>query len=1072
MTTDPTIREQGYQYFLQEAPELLHVLEQGLLSLREDCSLNKVNTLMRATHTLKGAAASVGLETISTVAHSLEDVLNAICKPDVVIDSEAEALLFEGFECLRLPLTAEFTGGTCNHAEILDRTATVFAQLQEKLGDYFSRESHLPTSTELGFDITQSIFEVGVTQRLDQIAAVLEQGQPAEIRLTLQTQSEIFLGLAESLNLPRFGAIAQLVLTALEQSPDQEAIIAQQALQEFRAAQAVILAGDRSQTGQASDVLQQLANLADPALDRLSPVTEIANVSNVSNITDITNLTNITDTTDVIDIINSEPSISPENQGADQAARQSFFDSIWGGKAVSSTSNSATPDVTPDVTHSVIQDVTQDITSDLTSDLSVEPTVLKALPSEESTHTHSRGMAPAPTLRVNVEHLDQLNYLVEELLIGQNRQSLQDEQVQAAIKVLYTRLEQHRQLLYQLQELRDRSSLSEQSQTARNLGQGDKKKQRPPLQLLKSLLHNHFDPLELDRYNETQLIAQSLLDDAVQLTEAIDAIDLFTRQFGQTQAKQQRLLTSARDALMSARMMPLGDILNRFPAVLQQLARLHNKPVALNLKGIDILVDKVIAEQLHAPLLHLVRNAFDHGIENVETRRQRGKPEQGQLEIYAYNQGRYLMIEVRDDGDGLDFEQIRQQAIERHLISPEQIDQMNSGQLTELLFESGFSTAVHVNDLSGRGIGLNVVRNQIQALQGTVTVVSEPGQGTVFTLEVPLSLTVAKLFLCQSDSKTYALFADAVEQVLIPQPDQIQVRKRGNVLRWGEGADRQWVPIYPMAKALIYQGLIAQIPIQADSVQVSPVQTGYAAKPEPRIILIRHQGSLVGLEVDHLLEEQELVIRPLGALIKAPSYVYGISILAEGRLALVVDAATLVTELFTRQSNSSIGNAFNSSSLPSSPEQWQLATSQSLPILSGSKPPQESGQRVLIVEDSITTRRTLSLTLQKAGYQVLQAKDGYEAIEQLHCHPDIQVVLCDIEMPRMNGFEFLKHRQQDPVIVNIPVITLTSRSGEKHRRLAEHLGAAAYITKPYLEQKLLEIVAKVCEMHTLNSGRC
>jgi chemotaxis family two-component system sensor histidine kinase/response regulator PixL len=263
--TDPTIREQTYRYFLQEAPELLQVLEQELLSLREDYSINKVNTLMRATHTLKGAAASVGLETIQTVAHSLEDIFKALFNPDLSIDPEIEALIFEGFECLRLPLTAELTGGQVNNAEILDRTAAIFAQLQEKLGDCFGHEAYLPSSVELGFDLTQSIFEVGVNQRLDELAAAITRANPEEVATTLRAQAEVFIGLAESLNLQGFGAIAQVAIAALDTAPTQAITVAQIALADLRAGQAAVLVGDRTQGGQPSPALQQLARLTTSA---------------------------------------------------------------------------------------------------------------------------------------------------------------------------------------------------------------------------------------------------------------------------------------------------------------------------------------------------------------------------------------------------------------------------------------------------------------------------------------------------------------------------------------------------------------------------------------------------------------------------------------------------------------------------------------------------------------------------------------------------------------------------------------------------------------------------------------
>ncbi|HEY9650494.1 MAG TPA: Hpt domain-containing protein, partial [Coleofasciculaceae cyanobacterium] len=288
MTNDPTIREQSYRYFLQEAPELLQVLEQELLGFRENYNINKVHNLMRTTHTLKGAAASVGLETIKSVAHSLEDIFKAFFNPDVAVDAEIEALLFEGYECLRLPLTAELTGRPINHGEILDRTAHVFAKLHEKLGDCLSEDAQIPTSVELGFDVTQSIFEVGVTQRLEAIASVIDSGNPTEIAATLRTQSEVFQGLAESLNLPGFGAIAQAVLVALETHPEQVMTIAQAAQRDFAAAQVAVLNGDRTQGGQPSPILQQLSGLVThldveshqsvSTTDPISPVVEFTDL--------------------------------------------------------------------------------------------------------------------------------------------------------------------------------------------------------------------------------------------------------------------------------------------------------------------------------------------------------------------------------------------------------------------------------------------------------------------------------------------------------------------------------------------------------------------------------------------------------------------------------------------------------------------------------------------------------------------------------------------------------------------------------------------------------------------------
>jgi two-component system, chemotaxis family, sensor histidine kinase and response regulator PixL len=1037
MTFDPSIREQGYQYFLQEAPELLQVLEQGLLSLREDHSINKVNTLMRATHTLKGAAASIGLDTIATVAHSLEDVFKTFCNPDVEIDLEVETLLLEGFDCLRLPLKAEFAGEPINHFEVLDRTATVFAQLQEKLGDCFGQDAHLPTSAELGFDVTLSIFEVGVAQRLDQLAIVLADDNHQEIISAFRSQAEVFLGLAESLNLPGFGEIAQVTITALDNHPAQAVTIAKSALSDFKSGQAAVLGGDRSQGGQASKALLQIARRTSHPLKEIKPLASEQPRKTTGVWGTLTNLFKFfqededaarpptqLSTSPTARLLpasdRAEPSVQtirePQNSELHNQESAILLETIWGGQAVSSD---LAAEQSPLLLTAAIE-TSQPEPKQLTS-------TAKIPSSQGSRSAVSQKSTLSPTVRVNVEHLDRLNYSVGELLTNQNRQSLQTEQTQAEIRTLYTRLRQQQQQLDQLQDWIYRQS---KEQKAKGL-----------------------TPRKSKQLGELQLLAQRLLADAVQVTEATDAIDLFVQQSSQTLEKQGRLLIGTRDALIEARMLPLGYILDRFHRVLQQLETLHDKQVILELQGTEVMVDKVVVEKLYDPLLHLVRNAFDHGVEPAAIRQQRGKEEVGQIKIIAHNQGRRLLIEVRDDGNGLNFDQIRQRAVDRQLISLEQVNRLTEAQLTDLLFEPGFSTASQVNDLSGRGIGLDVVRDQLKALRGSVTVHSEPGQGTTFTLQIPLSLTIAPLLLCRAGFNTYALLDDAIEQIVLPKTGQLQTRNGCRVLQWSQGSHQTLIPISSLTQILSYNSAVAAL---------SALQTrsGLIAKDQVSpVILIRCQKSLLGLEVDQLLGEQELVIRPLGDLIRVPSYVHGASILADGQLSLVLDGATLLQKTCDRPS---AGSDARTHSVPSLSLEQPLTSPQgALPVWLDRDT--ESSTTILIVEDSITVRQALALTLQKAGYRVFQAEDGSQALEQFQHQTDIQLVICDLEMPRMSGFEFLSHRQQIPALSNVPVMMLTSRSDERHRLLASQLGATAYMTKPYMEYKLLGIVAELLE---------
>lgn len=976
MSVDPTIREQTYQYFLQEAPELLNALEQGLLSLRDNWGINQVNDLMRATHTLKGAATSIGLNTIARIAHSLEDVFKALCRPNVAFDPDVEALLFEGLECLRLPLMAELTGSAIDQAEVLNRTATIFALLQEKLGDCFDQDPYLPTSAELGFDLTQSLFEVGVTQRLEQIEASLTGDDPDAIATVLRTQAEVLLGLAQSLNLFGFGAIATATIAALDHHPERAATIAQTALADFQAGQAAVFAGDRTQGGEPSSTLRQLATplMLDPTL--------------------------------VIDESNS------------------LLESIWG--------SSETPENSAE--SSIDEQFLERIPT-----LSPEQSVNLLNP-----QVQKDSGSPSPSVRVGVKHLDQLNYSISELVTNQNRQLLQTEQLQTVSKTLIDQIQQHQQRLAQLQnqinhQASVRSTVEKPAKASSKSDARSRKKHRS-----KPLVRYEEDPVDL---------IQSLLDYTVQLSETAAAVDLLSNQSNQILGKQQQLLTSTQNALIEARMLPLGEVFGRFPNTLQQLETLHNKPITLKLKGNEVLVDKVVAEKLFDPLLHLVRNAFDHGIEPTTVRQQRGKAEKGEIVLSAYHQGRHLVIEVQDDGNGLDFDQIRHRAIERQLISIDQATLLSQEQLSELLFEPGFSTASQLSNLSGRGIGLDVVRNQLNALQGTVAIRSTPQQGTRFILRIPLNLTIAQLLVCEVGSQSYALLDDAVEQILIPRAEQIQERNGGQFLRWNQGNDEKFVPIYSLAQLLDYRRLTP-----APNAPASVVSPGIANP----VILIHCQDQLLGLAVDRLIGEQKLVIRPLGALMLPPTYVHGASTLADGQLALVIDAATLLEKKILAEPSSYWANPASKSI----PERSLPASS---PSPDAAAPDSHAGTRILVVDDSITTRQSIVFVLEKAGYQVLQAQNGQEGLEWFQHHAQIQLVICDIEMPRMNGFEFLRQRQQIPDLAAIPVLMLSSQSDEKHRHLASQLGATVYMVKPFMEHKLLTIVTTLLNSATLTT---
>ena len=1329
MITDPSILEQGYVYFLTEAPELLQLIEQELFALSEERSIAKVHNLMRATHTIKGGAANVGLETIQSIAHSLEDVFKALYNPDLIVDSELQTLLLRAYECLRLPLNAELTGSSIDSDEIQQRAATVFAQLQTKMGDYLSDQMSIPTSVELGFDIVQSVFEMGVGQRLQSLAEVISQDDPEELADCLMTQAEVFIGLAESLNLPGFGEIAQTLRTALEANPDQVQAIAAIALADLNRGRDGILAGDRVSGGVPSIALQNFTvigaeSLSSPdfyptqetlfgqlldsneqseetfhqfssdsseetfhqfpsdsnleafaqfpsdsnleafaqfssdsnletfaqfpsdstedisvvlintsANPEFAPVVDLQNTSanpefapvadlqseitkfsdfltesdsakeqplkpaiiriylktiryifgwlnHEANIpyqklslsllipklqqgdrqeleehidyfhdwirlffefiqekqdsyslsiyrqkvilnsilavakyqyVDANQLSNLDSDISIIQTIKNQirevskeyknlpPIIGEETKWLDRPKLKNLLEikeistaiteestnttdsfehaesadlinsivttessdnleSIWGAE-VSEIGNET---ITNSVVESPIQEIIpQQIVSIQAEVISAEETQIAAqtttqITAQTTTNYQSQPQQKNPSeqpqktrqqsfVRVDVEGLERLNYLAGELLIFQKRRALQDEQLKANIELLFQQLQRHQNTLSELRDL-------------------PLQKQIPTLATPKFSAVD-FDVLEWDQYTEFHVALHEASEETLQLQETTESLELILQQSAQTQDKKQRLLLNIIEHLVDARMIPLGNVLSRFPSMVQKLANVYGKMVELKLIGTSVLIDKAIAEKLQDPLLQLVRNSFDHGIEPPELRREQGKPEQGAIEICAYHQGSQTVIEVRDDGRGLNLDKVRHRAIELNLIpDPEQTINYTApteSDLLDVLFEPGFSTAAEVSEISGRGMGLDIVRSHIESLNGSITVRSTPKLGTSFILKIPFSMTTAQLMLVQAGGTVYALLLDSIERILLPTAEQVKEYEGRKVLHWSTGTDERMIALRQLSDLMHYYHHLS-----ANTRLLPKVSDTKITNP---ILLLRRNQEIFGLEVDQIIGEQELVIRPLGNAIIPPKYIYGCSSLANGTMILVIDAAMLLSQDTSPvfKPTPAIAPAQDLSQLATIIESQQLlaASNNVKTLVSALVPASRTAhqpQLLLVVDDAISLRQTLSLTLQKHGYQVIQAQDGVEALEKLRQHPEISLVVSDLEMPRMNGFEFLTNIRTTPN-AKTPVVVLTSRSAEKHRQLAQELGAGAYLTKPYLEHDLINTVENLIE---------
>ena len=1069
MSTESQFHEPIEQYFLAEASDLLQTIEQTLLDLLEEKTTEKVHTLMRSAHTLKGSAANCQLKTIEIIAHHLEDVFQALYPPELQIDRELGSLLLEGYDCLKTPLNATLSNLPYDEEEILDRTAAVFAKLQNQLGDFFGREAPLPTSEELGFDVVGLIFADSIPQDLQQLETTIASQDPKQIQSVLHTQAKFFQELGVTYKLPGLVSIAQAILTAIEENPQEIMTIAPAALENLQQACAAILAGERTQGGTLSDKLSHWIETSQ-ATDTDTNIT-LTSSSESKSVTEKEGQTSVGESSDA-DIS------SPSSLTEELLAMVDNFESEEK-TSVSATSNSApSAPVTPsrDLSTSNSSLATSPVEKILGSifagdwETSVPIAEHKKSPDLEL-YSKSQSAETLPTVRVAVAQLDRLSQTIGELLISENQQNLQSDKINHLTKDIFQQFLQSQQQLNRIRNWSDQSLLLSEKKQKQHQKQTNRQKSSLISNSV-SELQAEFDALEMDVYSELHLLIQSLTEQMKHLGEHIEALEGFAQDFRFNLRKRKQLLSGAQEDLLEARMVPLATVLNRFPRILQQMIAAHQKPAELKLLDTNILVDKIFVEKLYEPLLHLIRNAYDHGLESVDIRRQQGKSKTGHITVRAYHQGNRTTIEVKDDGQGLNWELIRAKAIEKQLLTSEQAASASEAQLAELLFEPGFSTIEKVSQLSGRGIGLDVVRSQLQALQGSISVNSVLGQGTTFVLQFPLNFTTASILICESEGIVYGFLGKAIEQVLLPEPEQIQHqqssigKKQQTFLCWGEKPDQQLIPVYPLTDLINYH-YPTFLNHESTSLSLFPLKAKNSVKP---LLMLKHNQQQLCLQIDRILVEQELVIKPFSNTLNLPNYIQGYSVLGDGSLTLVIDLAVLVTQ--TRETNLKANSPLRklSSQLPSTLK--NVATIEQEPLtlpaideeieVARVSPLRRSIQ-VLVVDDSVVQRQVLRQNLTEAGYQVLEAENGQEALVQLNQHSDIQLIICDIEMPHMNGFEFLSHWRQYPRFSEIPVIMLTTRSGEKHRHLALALGAKLYITKPYSNQHLLEVIAQLTQ---------
>ncbi|WP_442512442.1 Hpt domain-containing protein, partial [Novilysobacter longmucuonensis] len=514
-----------------------------------------------------------------------------------------------------------------------------------------------------------------------------------------------------------------------------------------------------------------------------------------------------------------------------------------------------------------------------------------------------------------------------------------------------------------------------------------------------------FDPLELDRFSNLQQLSRALSESAADQNSLQLTLDDLTRQYETLLLQQSRVSSDLQEGLMRTRMVPLDALLPRLRRVIRQASGELGKHVQLKLDGAQGELDRNVLERMTAPLEHMLRNSVAHGLESPAQRKQAGKSEEGVIRIAVRREGSEVVLEVGDDGRGLDRAAIRRRGEERGLVRSGAI--LADHDLDALILEPGFSTADEVSRLSGRGVGMDVVASEVRQLGGTLDIHSTPGQGVTFTLRLPQTLAVTQAVFVRIGETSFAVPIASVRGVGRIARDELG----GDAPNYSYGGEDY--AVHDLGR------LVGHAPAKAEGSLQMPV------------LLIRSGDLRAAVSVDQVLGNREIVVKPVGPQVASVPGIFGATIMGDGRVVVILDVAPLVR----RQA-----------SLPRDHVPAPAAAAESRPV-----------PLVMVVDDSVTMRKVTGRVLERHNFEVATAKDGIDALERMtDVVPDL--MLLDIEMPRMDGYELATTMKADPRLRNVPIVMITSRTGDKHRQRAFEIGVERYLGKPYQEPELMRNV--------------
>ena len=588
------------------------------------------------------------------------------------------------------------------------------------------------------------------------------------------------------------------------------------------------------------------------------------------------------------------------------------------------------------------------------------------------------------TVRVDIRAIDNILTLLGEILVQKNAITDKEKELEEIIEGIS---HSSKRLINEINAFSDRYWLVTQ----------DKQ------QKITDSFFTDFSDLEFDRYDEYHIFLRKIQEITNDIAEAINSLFSYSEHLSSNLKSFSREIGYLKDNLIEMRMIPISRLLHRLSESAKDIAKDTGKKVQIEIKGSEIKVDRPIYDAIYEPLFHILRNALNHGIESPEERIRKGKSETGSITIEVKKEGKNIVINIKDDGRGINLPKVKERAIQKGLLTADKAPFVSNEELFSFIFMPGFSTVDNVDLLKGRGVGLDIVKTEISKLKGTVEVFSEIDKGTIFTIKIPQSLSISNLIIFKAYELEFAIPLSYIEEVLTIE-DFPEIKRERKITH----KDRN-IPVKFFHELFF-------------SSNGKSLEKGY-------IIVFNFSGMRKGLVVEEILGYEEATIHPLGKFLAGLTQYLGYFISGKGTLRYVVDPLRIFEEEF----------------LFISPEVIQVST--------------VSAGKVLIVDDSISVRKSLQSLLESKNLKVYAAKDGLEALNLLE-EKNVDLIITDLEMPVMHGYEFITRVRKDPRFNDIPIVVLTSRGTKRHEQKAIDAGADGYIIKPFDEVTISEILSK------------